>query len=82
MKEEDGCEEVDEKLREFDASSPCEFPSGQMVWARVGGAPFWPSVVVADPDLLLSTRVSAKGSGFAREYHVQGPHSIEKTSSA
>lgn len=59
-------------MREFDASSPCEFPSGQMVWARVGGAPFWPSVVVADPDLLLSTRVAAKGSGLAREYHVQG----------
>ena len=78
MKEEDDSEEVDEKMREFDASSPCEFPSGQMVWARVGGAPFWPSVVVADPDLLLSTRVSAKGSGFAREYHVQGPYSIER----
>ena len=76
--EEDDSEEVDGKMREFDASSPCEFPSGQMVWARVGGAPFWPSVVVADPDLLLSTRVSAKGSGFAREYHVQGPHSIER----
>ena len=58
-------------MREFDASSPCEFESGQMVWARVGGAPFWPSVIVADPDLLLSTRVAAKGSSLSREYHVQ-----------
>ena len=58
-------------MREFDASSPCEFESGRMVWARVGGAPFWPSVIVADPDLLLSTRVAAKGSSLSREYHVQ-----------
>ena len=43
--------EVDESMREFEAFSPCEFPSGKMVWARVGGAPFWPSAVVADPDL-------------------------------
>ena len=48
---EDDSAEVNESMREFEASAPCEFQSGQMVWARVGGAPFWPSVVVADPDL-------------------------------
>ena len=64
---EDDSMEVDESMREFEASSPCEFPSGKMVWARVGGAPFWPSAVVADPDLgrnvvhprrLCSTKIS------------------------
>jgi hypothetical protein len=62
---------LSEKMRLFELSSPVSYEAGSLVWARIGVSPYWPSVVVADPDLDIATRIVPKGAFLSRQYHVQ-----------
>ena len=47
---------------------------GELVWARVGSAPYWPSIICHDPTDNKFTQVKIhkrSGSGLIRSFHVQ-----------
>ena len=45
---------------------------GELVWARVGSAPYWPSIICHDPTDNKFTNVKIhKRSGLIRSFHVQ-----------
>ena len=57
-------EESDEMDRKenINADLPCKYSVGELAWARVGTAPFWPCTFTYDPDLKIHsyiTRVQA-----------------------
>ena len=57
-------EESDEmdKQENLNADLPCKYSVGELAWARVGTAPFWPCTFTYDPDLKIHsyiTRVQA-----------------------
>ena len=56
--------ETDEsdKKENLDVDLPCKYSVGELAWARVGTAPFWPCTFTYDPDLRIYsyiTRVQA-----------------------
>nr|CAD7406841.1 unnamed protein product [Timema cristinae] len=52
---------------------PCTWAIGDLLWARVGGHPFWPCIVVEDLTLAVFTKVKAFGGSrkLQRYFHVQ-----------
>nr|CAD7399455.1 unnamed protein product [Timema poppensis] len=52
---------------------PCTWDIGDLLWARVGGHPFWPCIVVEDLTLAVFTKVKAFGGSrkLQRYFHVQ-----------
>lgn len=49
----------EEKLDIEDLQSKCQWSLGQLVWARIGGYPYWPGIVTLDP--LTMSYVSQRG---------------------
>lgn len=49
----------EEKLAIEDLQSKCPWSLGQVVWARIGGFPYWPGIVTLDPTTM--SYVSQKG---------------------
>ena len=37
---------------------PCKYVAGELAWARVGTAPFWPCTFTYDPDLKIHSYIS------------------------
>ncbi|XP_059080477.1 uncharacterized protein LOC131878504 isoform X2 [Tigriopus californicus] len=64
-------EDLAEKMRQFEMTSPAAFEEGCMLWARVGSTCFWPCAALSDPDIGIYTRISTKRNQLQREYHVQ-----------
>ena len=62
---------TNERIEELKKSLPDPFVPGDLAWARIGVAPYWPCTVTEDPDLLIHTNVVVKGKKVNREYHVQ-----------
>jgi histone-lysine N-methyltransferase NSD3 len=62
-----------EKLEELKQTLPETFAPGDLGWARIGVAPYWPCTVTRDPDENLHSNVSIRGRKPHREYHVQVP---------
>ena len=60
-----------EKLEEYAKTLPVMFEAGDLAWARIGVAPFWPCTITRDPDEKIHSTVSMKGKRAVREYHVQ-----------
>ena len=51
---------------------PMTFVLGDLVWSRVGTAPYWPSVICHDPDTKKYTQVKeSKRHGLHRVFHVK-----------
>nr|CAD7260761.1 unnamed protein product [Timema shepardi] len=52
---------------------PCTWDIGDLLWARVGGHPFWPCIVLEDLTLAVFTKVKAFGGSrkLQRYFHVQ-----------
>ena len=54
---------------------PVDYRPGDLLWGRIGLAPYWPCCVTPDPDLHIWT-MAQKGKGgnadkYTRQYHVQ-----------
>ena len=54
---------------------PVDHRPGDLLWGRIGLAPYWPCCVTPDPDLHIWT-MAQKGKGgnadkYTRQYHVQ-----------
>jgi histone-lysine N-methyltransferase NSD3 len=47
------------------------FNPGDLAWARLGVAPYWPCTITLDPDQKIHSNVSLRGKKPHREYHVQ-----------
>lgn len=60
-----------EKIKELKQSLPETFLPGDLAWARLGVAPYWPCTITLDPDQEIHSNVSMKGKKAHREYHVQ-----------
>jgi hypothetical protein len=69
---EDEVESANEEKAEMEASIPSTFNLGDLAWAKVGTAPYWPCTVTQDPDSTTFTTVKAsfKKLGPRRVYHV------------
>ena len=53
-------------------SLPSTFALGDLAWARVGQAPYWPCVITLDPiSKDKYTKVWDRKGSFRREYHLQ-----------
>ena len=60
-----------EKIEELMKTLPETFLPGDLAWARLGVAPYWPCTITLDPDQEIHSNVSMKGKKAHREYHVQ-----------
>ena len=61
--EEEIVENSDSKSNAFDADDlgnelSCKYLAGELAWARVGTAPFWPCTLTYDPDLTIHSYIS------------------------
>ena len=54
-------------------SLPSTFSLGDLAWARVGQAPYWPCVITIDPDSKdkYTKVIKRHKAGFRRDYHLQ-----------
>ena len=70
---EDDEEEVvsKERMEELKKTLPSMFNPGDLAWARLGVAPYWPCTITLDPDQKIHSNVSLRGKKPHREYHVQ-----------
>jgi len=67
-----------EKIEELKQSLPETFLPGDLAWARLGVAPYWPCTITLDPVQEIHSNVSMKGKKAHREYHVQvGIHPLQ-----
>ena len=54
---------------DLDSEFPCKYSAGELSWARVGTAPFWPCTFTHDPDLKIHSYVSkVLANGLARSH--------------
>ncbi len=60
-----------EKIEELKKTLPETFQAGDLAWARLGVAPYWPCTITQDPDQPIHSNVSMRGKKAHREYHVQ-----------
>ena len=60
-----------EKIEELKKTLPEKFQAGDLAWARLGVAPYWPCTITQDPDQSIHSNVSMRGKKAHREYHVQ-----------
>ena len=61
--EEEIVENINSKVHVVDGEDleneiPCSYLAGELAWARVGTAPFWPCTITYDPDLKIHSYVS------------------------
>lgn len=61
--EEEIVENINSKVHVVDGEDleneiPCNYLAGELAWARVGTAPFWPCTITYDPDLKIHSYVS------------------------
>ena len=55
-------------------SLPSTFSLGELAWARIGTAPYWPCCITYDPDdkeKYTHVKMMQKSKSLKREYHVQ-----------
>ena len=50
---------------------PCAYSVGQLAWARVGNAPFWPCTFTYDPDLKIHSYITRTGGSEEVRCHRQ-----------
>ena len=60
-----------ERMEELKKTLPSMFNPGDLAWARLGVAPYWPCTITLDPDQKIHSNVSLRGKKPHREYHVQ-----------
>ena len=54
---------------DFESEFPCKYSVGELAWARVGTAPFWPCTFTHDPDLKIHSYISkVLANGLARSH--------------
>lgn len=67
--------EVDDNASEVSAdeeSLPSTFDLGDLAWARIGSAPYWPCIITHDPnDKYTCVKMNNRRKELRREYHVQ-----------
>ncbi|PNF15991.1 hypothetical protein B7P43_G04630, partial [Cryptotermes secundus] len=49
----------------------CDWVIGDLAWARVTGYPFWPCMIVLDPEQRIFTKTTVRGNFTLRSLHVQ-----------
>lgn len=54
---------------DLESELPCKYSVGELAWARVGTAPFWPCTFTYDPDLKIHSYISrVQAVGLARSH--------------
>ena len=54
---------------DLESELPCKYSVGELAWARVGTAPFWPCTYTYDPDLKIHSYISrAQAGGLSRSH--------------
>ena len=56
---------------EFESELPCKYLVGELAWARIGTAPFWPCTFTYDPDLKIHSYISRVQAGALSRSHRQ-----------